>query len=219
MYLLFIFFAVLFLALLAIRKEKKKIDFEKTHREREKANAPKFLYLRGFIVDGDDSGNGNMSIMKLLPKELDLANKLINLGHHLVAVGKPDEEIPYIGFDRKKFSQETWQQEVLNLIEESSLIIYRPDTSPGVLWEMGKILELNYREKLILWADMGFGDNVEIQKARYNIFRRKILEQFSEKVPEYERNKSFMVSNKKNNWNKFLSISQTPIYKKLAEKI
>ena len=64
---------------------------------------------------------------------------------------------------------------------------------------------------------MGFGDINEIQKVRYNIFRRKLFEQFSEQVPEYERYKTFMVSNSKDNWNKFYSIIQTPIYKRLSK--
>jgi hypothetical protein len=216
MYLIYILIVIVFLIYYATRKKTKKSDFERIHQEREIANAPKVLYLRSFLVDGDDGGGGNIEIMKLLPKELDLANTLINLNYHLVAVGKPEEDLPHIGFDRKKFSNDTWQQEVLSLMKDSHLIIYRPDTSPGVLWEMGKILELDYREKLVLWSDMGFGENNDIQKARYNTFRRKFAEQFTEQIPQYERYKKFMVSTSKNNWEVFWLIIQTPIYKRLS---
>ncbi|TMI62797.1 MAG: hypothetical protein E6H07_15430 [Bacteroidetes bacterium] len=216
MYLIYLLIVIVVLTFYAIRKKTKKNDFERIHREREIANAPKFLYLRNFLVDGDDGGGGNIEIMKLVPKELDLANKLIHLNHHLIAVGKPEEDLPEIGFDRKRFSNDTWQEEVLKLMRDSHLIIYRPDTSPGVLWEMGKILELGYREKLILWSDMGFGENNDIQKARYNTFRRKLAEQFSEQIPPFERHKKFMVSDSKNSWEVFYLIIQTSIYKRLS---
>lgn len=216
MYLLYLLLVIVLLAAFAIRKKSKKIDFETIHREREKANALKILYLRAFNVDGDDAGNSTMAMLKLLPKELDLANTLTKLDHHLVAVGKPDDDIPYIGFDRKKFTNNTWQYEVLKLMKDSNLIIYRPDTSSGVMWEIERILELNYRKKLIIWSDLGFENMIEIQKARYNIFRRKIFEHCSEKIPEYSKLKKFMASNSKDNWDLYYAINQTPIYKQLV---
>ena len=217
MYLLYLLAVIIFLVFLAVRKKTKAIEIETIHREREKFNAPKILYLRAFNVDGDDAGNSTIEKMNLLSKELNLADSLISLGHYLIAVGKPDEDVPQIGFDRKKFTNDTWQTEVLSLMKESNLIIYRPDTSSGVLWEIEKILELDYRSKLVIWADLGFGDMKEIQKARYNVFRRKIFEQYSEQIPQYDKSKKFMVSNSKNIWDLYYWINQTPIYKELAK--
>lgn len=185
----------------------------------EEVNAPKILYLRAFNVDGDDFGNGNVSALKLLPKEMGIAESLIRLPYHLVAVGKPGYEldIPEIGFDRKYFSNETWQEEVLKLMQESKLILYRPDTTVGVLWEIGKVFELGFREKLVIWVDLGFEDNRSIQQTKYNTFRRKMLEQFSTSLPDYDHFKLYLESDGGNNWKQYYSIKNTKIYKTISQ--
>ena len=215
-YLIFIAIILVFGIVFTIRKKKARTDFDSIHLAREKENAPKILYLRAFNVDGDDEGNGNVSIMKLLPKEMEIAKDLIHLKYHLVGVGKPDENLPEIGFHRKKFSHDVWQEEVLKLMKESHLVIWRPDSSPGVFWELGKLLELNYRHKLIVWTDMGYEDLQTIQKARYNVFKRKALEEFQEIFPPYDKYKKFLVSDHKDKWTGTTFISQTPIFKKLS---
>src|SRR4051812_47723314 len=101
-YLVYISIVVIFLIYFWIRKGAKAADFKDIHESREKVNAPKILYLRSFQVDGDDEGTGNISALQILPKELDLANAFIKYNYHLVAVGNPNEDLPEIGFDRKK---------------------------------------------------------------------------------------------------------------------
>jgi hypothetical protein len=215
-YLAFVLLTLLLLAYFWIKKSTSESCIPAIHLEREKANAPKILYLRAFNVDSDDSSNGNISIMHLLPKELDLANALIKLPYHLVAVGRPDEELPEIGFDRKKFEDSVWHTEVMKLMEESKLIIWRPDYTVGVMWEFGKLLELDCRHKVVVWTDMGYEDLQAVQKARYNVFTRKVFEQFSEQFPPFDRYKKFLVSEAKDNWTCMSFLNQTPIYKKIA---
>jgi hypothetical protein len=215
MYLIYILFISFYLIFLWIRKSNNNKNIYKTHIEREEANLPKILYLRAFNVDGDDGSNGNISILGLLPKEMDLAKTLIKFEYQLIAVGKPDEELPEIGFYRKKFDHSIWQEEVLKLMEESKLIIWRPDHTPGVLWEIGKLLELNYRHKLVVWAEMGYENLQGVQEARYNVFKRKAFEQFSEIFPPFNKYKKFLVSEIKDNWSYTYSIQETPIYKQI----
>lgn len=216
-YLIYILAIAFFLTIFWIRKSDAKSNFDEIHIEREKSNAPKILYLRAFNIDGDDDSNGNISILRLLPKEMDLAKIFIKLEYHLVAVGKPDEELPEIGFHRKKFSHAEWQEEVLKLMNESKLIIWRPDSTQGVLWEMGKLLELNFRDKLIVWTEMGYENLQNLQEVRYNIFKRKAFEQFSEMFPPYNKFKKFLISDMKDNWISMSFIEQTPVYRKILK--
>jgi hypothetical protein len=218
MYYIFVFGVVIFLITFLLKKKNDDSKLPAIHWKREVANAPKILYLRGFKVDGDDGSNGNISVLKLMSKEKDLAKTLINLDYHLVAVGRPDEELPDVGFDRRTFSHDVWQHEVIKLMNESHLIIWRPDTTHGVLWELGKLLELDYRPKLIIWAEMGYENMVNLQKTRYNVFKRKAFEKLSEEFPPFDKYKKFLVSSAKNEWNIYQFMQQIPLYKKIAEQ-
>jgi hypothetical protein len=218
MFYIFILVVVIFLIVLLFRKKSDDSKLPAIHWDREVANAPKILYLRGFRVDGDDGSNGNMSMLRLMSKERALAKKLINLDYHLIAVGRPDEELPDVGFDRRTFSHDVWQHEVIKLMNESHLIIWRPDTTPGVLWELARLLELDYRPKLIIWAEMGYENMVDLQKTRYNVFKRKALEKLSEEFPPFDEYKKFLVSSAKNEWNIYQFMQQIPLYKKIAEQ-
>lgn len=84
------------------------------------------------------------------PHELELASALMNLGQ-LFAIGKPDEQIPEIGFERLYFSNDLWKEEVLKLMTDSVLIVYRPDSSDNVFWEFEQILNFNLQPKVIIW--------------------------------------------------------------------
>jgi len=215
-YLLYILGIIFFLYILWTRKSVAKLNFELIHLEREKFNAPVILYLRAFNVDGDDGGHGNMSLLHLMPKEMNLAKAFINFNYNLIAVGKPDEDLPEIGFHRKKFTHDEWQEQVLKLMKESKLIIWRPDYTEGVLWEIGKLMELNYRNKLIVWTEMGYENLQNVQEARYNIFRRKAFEEFSENFPQYNKFKKFLFSETKDNWISVFFIEQIPIFKYIS---
>ena len=218
-YVLFILVVIFSSLIFWIIKKTKKPNYDAIHIEREKANAPKILYLRAFNNDGDDYSNGNISILHLLPKEMELADALIRSKYHLVAVGRPDEDLPEIGFHRKKFDHLEWQEEVLKLMEESVLVIWRPDITQGVLWELNQLLKLNYRHKLIVWAEMGYGNLEDLQKDRYNVFKRTAFEQFSEVFPEYNKYKKFLVSEAMNQWIALNFLYQIPIINKiLSEK-
>ncbi|MBN7800142.1 hypothetical protein J0A67_04675 [Algoriphagus aestuariicola] len=147
---------------------------------------------------------------------MDLAEQLINLPYHLVAVGRPNEEVPEIGFDRKKFSDDKWQDAVLRFMKESEMIIWRPDTSHGLFWELSKIFELNYRNKLVVWTEMGYENLIDVQKTRYDIFARKANQQFEEIFPPFNRYKQFIVSKEKDHWEAFMFIQHTPLFNKIS---
>lgn len=199
-----------------MKKEKRRSDYELRHAEMESKNAPKILYLRAFDVDGDDGSNGNVSLLKLLPKELDLCEELISLPYHLVAIGRPNEVLPEIGFQRKTFSDNEWQVEVLKLMKESEMIIWRPDTSDGLFWELIKIFELNYQHKLVIWTEMGYENLLDVQKARYNAFVKKAKQELGVIFPPFDRFKKFIESKETNHWESFHFISQTQLFRRLS---
>ena len=66
-----------------------------------------------------------------------------------IAIGKPQERLQPLGAVRRYASNETWQDVVTGYLEEAKYVILYVDFTPGVLWEINKVLK-HYREKLIL---------------------------------------------------------------------
>jgi hypothetical protein len=180
------------------------------------------LYLRSFYRDGEGTEMSPSLFNPLAfiaknqgnPHELGLASVLMNLGH-LVAIGKPDEPIPEIGFERLYFSNDRWKEEVLKLMADSVLIIYRPDSSDNVFWEFDQILNLNLQSKVIIWNGVVFSLEVPLQMARYQIFRRKILALYNVTLPKYNRFKKFLSYDENGKWIHTNIIQNTHAYRNL----
>jgi len=144
--------------------------------------------------------------------EFDLADSLSGLGY-LVAVGKPGEEIPEIGFDRRYFANDEWQTQVKMIMELSAMIIYRPDSTDGVIWEYEQIKLGNHKSKVLIWTQMGDDVNNELQKVRYNIFRKKVFDKFGDTMPMFSRLNKFIFCNSNGQWESVFSPGKTPIFK------
>lgn len=191
-----------------------------THADRE--GYKKILYLRSFLFDGKGIQAGGLDVfqhLNLWPVELELANILLRLKAHLVTIGKPLEEIPEIGFDRRYFDDDQWKPAVLDYMEQSVLIIYRPDSSDSLLWELEQILEKGYAGKTLIWADMGYGTDYTLNKVRYNIFARKAGEKCGLKLPEYNRWKTWIALDENDAWHGYTLISSAPAYKATVQQL
>lgn len=182
----------------------------------------KILYLRSFARDGEGTEMSPSLINPLAfivknkgnPHELELASTLMNYGH-LVAIGKPGESIPEIGFERIYFSNDSWKEEVIKLMKESVLIIYRPDPSDNVLWEFEQILNLNFKSKVIIWTGVLLDFEEPLQKARYQILSRKLLASYKITLPKYNAFKKFLSCNENDEWVQANGINDTYAYKQL----
>ena len=117
------------------------------------------LYLRAFTDDGLMAVRGHhwqdrvfgraAGALTLTSPEQELAFILQRVGP-VVAIGKPGERLPELGAARVYVSHDSWQQTVLEMLERSSLVLARVGASPGVLWELDRVLSLTQRSKVVL---------------------------------------------------------------------
>ena len=106
---------------------------------------PPVLYLRSFKDDpiaGKPTTlvtrhnlHGLINDLGTQTEEEVLANELMRIGPP-VAVGKPDEDLPQLGFARKKFSNEEWESGVKALMLEAKLVVMRAGDTEGTLREL-----------------------------------------------------------------------------------
>jgi hypothetical protein len=68
----------------------------------------------------------------------------------VVAIGRPGEALPELGFARMYVEQEHWQSRVLDLIDRASLVVLRAGHSAGVLWETGQVLRQSVLPRVIV---------------------------------------------------------------------
>jgi hypothetical protein len=181
----------------------------------------KILYLRSFHRDGEGT-EMSPSLMNPLafiannkgtPHELELAAELTGLGQ-LIAIGKPNEEIPDIGFERLYFTDDEWQTAVLQFMEESRLIVYRPDATANVFWEFEQLMKNNYLRKTIIWNGAHLTLESDLQKARFEILRRKLKTLYDISLPKYHQFKKFLSINDTGQWSLSFGVNQTGAYRR-----
>lgn len=112
------------------------------------------LFLRSFSDDPKVTamaGIGHEGLAQLmdLSVETRLANHFMTFGP-FIAVGSPQDKVPQLGAARKRLSDEDWQQAFTQWMAEASVIVMYAGTTHWVGWELERILEGGYAEKLIL---------------------------------------------------------------------
>lgn len=68
----------------------------------------------------------------------------------MIAIGQPEEKLPQLGAARKYVSEGEWQEEVIQLVQRSQLVVMIVGSTQGLLWEVRKMVELDMPEKLLL---------------------------------------------------------------------
>jgi hypothetical protein len=123
------------------------------------------LYLRSFRVD-HAVGSRTRRFMALAglmpffivfraPLEVRLARHFLRFGP-FVAIGVPGEDLPPRGAARLKLSQnpwdldDSWQEVVLAIMEQSQLILLVGGTTPFVNWELSQIAARGLAGKLVV---------------------------------------------------------------------
>ncbi len=106
------------------------------HAEQTLARDPRrpVLYLRAF-ADDERTFSTSESF------ESSLASVLGEVGP-VIAVGRPGERLPPQGGARLYLSEESWQPTVRDLMTRAALTVLSAGTSPGVLWELARAVEL-----------------------------------------------------------------------------
>ena len=109
-----------------------------------KDNRPPVLYFRSFDDDVRQATfvrklNAAPTLVVEKSAEHVLSEYLGYIGP-VVAIGRPGEALPELGFARMYVEHEQWQSKVIDLIDRAALIVLRAGHSPGVLWETSQIV-------------------------------------------------------------------------------
>lgn len=112
------------------------------------------LFLRSFSDDpkvNAAAGISHEGLAQLIDFSVEtrLANHFMGFGP-FIAVGSPKEAVPQIGAARVKLSDDEWQAAVTNWMERSSVIVMYAGTTHWVGWELKRIIEGGFTDKLII---------------------------------------------------------------------
>ena len=119
-----------------------------------KDKRPPILFLRSFSDDptvNAAAGLTHEGLAQLIDFSVEtrLANHFMDFGP-FIAIGSPQETVPQIGAARVKLSDDEWQAAVTNWMETSSVIVMYAGTTHWVGWELQRIVEGGFTDKLII---------------------------------------------------------------------
>jgi hypothetical protein len=111
------------------------------------AGAGPVLYMRAFA---DDQRAGRR--FGELSEEEHLAKALAWIGP-LVAIGRPGEQLPFVGAHRMYLADDEWQARVTSLMKEARLVVLRTAGSAGFRWEVITAAATVPPERVLLVVD------------------------------------------------------------------
>jgi hypothetical protein len=129
---------------------------------------PPVLYLRSFTADDLASaamGQYGALVALLNTEEETLAQVLAEIGP-VIAIGRPEEELPHIGAARLYVSHDLWQDEVLRLMSRAGLVVLRAGDSAGLWWEVERATQLMPPERILFLLSS--------DQQQYDLFRAKV---------------------------------------------
>lgn len=121
------------------------------------------LLLRPFEVDtrtgklrpGKDSSAFALFAFNTRTEEELIAEVMNDIGP-CVAIGRPQEKLPQLGFKRIYLGdQQQWQDKVLEYMGQARLVVLLLGKTPNFLWELGKALEMVRPERLLFLIPSG----------------------------------------------------------------
>lgn len=69
----------------------------------------------------------------------------------VIAVGRPGERLPAMGAARLYIEHEDWRQRVRELIQQARCVVLAAGSSPGLLWELRALLQLESLARTAVW--------------------------------------------------------------------
>ena len=67
-----------------------------------------------------------------------------------IAIGRPGEKLQAVGASRLYETDDTWKERVSELVDKSSAIIIVLDQTPGLMWELSHLTDVQIRKKVLL---------------------------------------------------------------------
>jgi hypothetical protein len=142
---------------------------------------PPVLFLRSFSDDPKVTAAAGIShegLAQLIDFSVEtrLANHFMQFGP-FIAVGSPQETVPQVGAARVKLSDEEWQAAVTTWMETSSAIVMYAGTTHWVGWELKRIIESGWTNKLIILFPPvlpfpGFWQSAWLKRQKDDILKR-----------------------------------------------
>ena len=147
---------------------------------RDDTRAP-VLYFRSFDDDVQETAfiralNTAPNMMLEKNAEQVLSEYLKCIGP-VVAIGRPGEALPELGFARMYVEHEHWQSRVLDLIDRAALVVLRAGHSEGVLWETAQLLSQSVLPRVIVIVPSTTGFN-------YDKYRDEVRRVAAIRLPE-----------------------------------
>jgi hypothetical protein len=125
---------------------------------------PPVLYLRPFQEDLDQARSSRAASLVPTPTlgftgEQAISDVLCPIGP-VVAIGRPGEALPPVGFARMYVADDQWQGAVLALLSRAAVIVLVAGNSPGLRWEIQRTLRSGDISRLLIvlpaWAGFDF---------------------------------------------------------------
>jgi hypothetical protein len=179
---------------------------------------PPILYLRSFQ---DDASGLRRSFFRTLAlwfnpmmalrssHEEQLAAMLRKAGP-VVAIGDPQEEVPELGAFRLYVSHNDWQQTVLDLMNRSQLVVWRPGHTEGVWWELENLIRQCPPERIVVYLPK---ENRRVARARNKELEQRTATLLPVPIPAEAMRKRFVSFTE--DWDAEPHLSIAPILKKL----
>lgn len=176
----------------------------------QKDNENKILYLRNFNRDGFKYAGGWSQDRYITYETINFETKLsLLIGEigQFIKVGLPHSQ-GNESAHRIELEEQAWKNEIIELMSCSTMIIYRPSLSVGLVWELEQIISQNYLPKTIICFS-----KTEDNKTDYNLFKEMVSSLIN--LPKIYFSDCYIYFNGKNKSFKTHSLRNVPLYKKL----
>lgn len=109
-----------------------------------------------------------------------------------VTIGDPTETLPRLGAQRLYATDAEWRHTVDDLLERGDTIILHVGDSPGLSWEVDRIVALDEPERVILSLPLKAGRKKPSREQRYAAFRARSGDDFPHGLPENADDTQFL---------------------------
>ncbi|MES2850146.1 MAG: hypothetical protein V4685_13895 [Bacteroidota bacterium] len=176
---------------------------------------PPVLFLRSFQMDGKAPGNiydlFDRSGKKSFTYER-FALMYTSLVGPVVAIADPSDQGKLMISATTDTSD--WQNDVTTLMAESSLIIFRPSNSIGIMWEFDQIIKNGHLHKTVLYVNLG-GKNVDYNAISFEDFKNKVHERYNLELGEFDPKSPLYFFNEENDALDTFSYFDIPVFRKV----
>jgi CRISPR-associated protein (Cas_Cmr3) len=104
------------------------------------------------------------------------------------AIGRQREPQPPVGARRMYFQDSEWQKAAKEFMRISSFVLFRPQMTQWLLWELGQIAEICRPEQLILWVPS------DMTVKQWNLFRKEAKLHCGIEFPEFTNKETALLT-------------------------